>query len=73
MLTEKLKERIKPFMNASKPGDEKDLETIAFKEKMQKEADDLKIESFGVEVCILHLLAVPLILFFFSFRFSRLD
>lgn len=51
MLTTKLKERIEPFMNASKPGDENDVETMNFKTKMQKEADDLKIESFGVEVC----------------------
>lgn len=50
MLTIKLKERITPFVNAKHPGDENDRETIAFREKMHKEAEDLKIESFGVEV-----------------------
>lgn len=56
MLTIKLKERITPFVNAKNPGDENDRETIAFREKMHKEAEDLKIESFGVEVRFLSLL-----------------
>lgn len=55
MLTIKLKERITPFVNAKNPGDENDRETIAFREKMHKEAEDLKIESFGVEVRCLSL------------------
>lgn len=50
MLTDKLIERIRPFVEAQHPGDEHDPETTAFQQKMQREADDLKFESFGVEV-----------------------
>lgn len=50
MLTEKLIERIRPFVDAERPGDPNDTETIAFQEKMRREAEDLKFESFGVEV-----------------------
>lgn len=50
MLTEKLVERIRPFVDAERPGDPKDPETIAFQKKIQLEAEDLKLESFGVEV-----------------------
>lgn len=50
MLTTKLKDRLQPFVTAKDPGAEHDTETIAFKEKMRKEAEDLKIESFGVEI-----------------------
>lgn len=56
MLTTKLNDRITSFVNAKNPGDENDIETIAFREKMHKEAEDLKIESFGVEVRFLSLL-----------------
>lgn len=49
-LTTKLKDRIQPFVEAKDPGAENDPETVAFKNKMRKEADDLKIESFGVEI-----------------------
>ena len=49
-LTEKLIERIRPFVDAEKPGDPNDAETIAFQKKIQLEAEDLKFESFGVEV-----------------------
>ena len=52
MLTEKLIERIRPFVDAEKPGDPNDPETIAFQKKVQLEAEDLKFESFGVEVRI---------------------
>ena len=52
MLTEKLIERIRPFVDAQHPGDLNDPETVAFQEKMLREADDLKLESFGVEVFI---------------------
>ena len=52
MLTEKLIERIRPFVDAQHPGDPNDPETVAFQEKMLREADDLKLESFGVEVFI---------------------
>ena len=50
MLTEKLIERIRPFVDAERPGDPNDTETIAFQKKIQLEAEDLKLESFGVEV-----------------------
>lgn len=50
MLTEKLLERIRPFVEAKNPGHPDDQETVAFEKRMQLEADDLKLESFGVEV-----------------------
>ena len=37
-------------MEAANPGAEDDPETIAFTGKMKREAEDLKLESFGVEV-----------------------
>lgn len=49
-LTKKLVDRIRPFVDAHKPGDPNDPETIAFEKRMKLEADDLKLESFGVEV-----------------------
>ncbi|EJD07253.1 DnaJ-domain-containing protein [Fomitiporia mediterranea MF3/22] len=49
-LAEKLIERIRPFVDAEHPGDPNDAETIAFQQKMQREADDLKLESFGLEL-----------------------
>lgn len=50
MLTEKLIERLRPLVEAKKPGDKDDEETKAFEERIKREADDLKLESFGVEV-----------------------
>jgi hypothetical protein len=49
-LTTKLIERLRPFVDAKHPGDKDDPETKVFQEKMQLEAEDLKLESFGVEV-----------------------
>ena len=49
-LTAKLKERLRPFVYAAHPGEKDDPETQAWEERMRKEADDLKLESFGVEV-----------------------
>lgn len=49
----KLVERLRPFVEAKHPGEKEDPETKAFEAKMKREADDLKLESFGVEVCIL--------------------
>ncbi|TFK75008.1 DnaJ-domain-containing protein [Pluteus cervinus] len=49
-LAQKMVERLRPFVEAKNPGDKEDPETIAFEEKMKKEADDLKLESFGVEL-----------------------
>lgn len=49
-LTDKLKERLRPFVEAQEPGGKNDPETLAFEARMKREADDLKLESFGVEV-----------------------
>ncbi|KAJ7155409.1 X-domain of DnaJ-containing-domain-containing protein [Mycena crocata] len=50
MLTSKMIERLRPFVEAKHPGDKDDPETQAFEQKMKREADDLKLESFGVEL-----------------------
>lgn len=49
-LTAKLIERLRPFVDAKAPGDREDPETKAFESRMRLEADDLKLESFGVEL-----------------------
>lgn len=49
-LAEKLKSRIRPFVEAKRPGDKDDPETQIFEKKMREEAEDLKLESFGVEL-----------------------
>ncbi|KWU41080.1 DnaJ-domain-containing protein [Rhodotorula sp. JG-1b] len=53
-LAQKLRDRVRPFVEASKPGDKDDPETKRFAERMRDEARDLAMESFGVELC--HLL-----------------
>lgn len=50
MLTDKLIERLRPFVNAKNPGAQGDPETAAWEERMKREAEDLKVESFGVEI-----------------------
>ena len=50
MLTKKMIERLRPFVEAKDPGGSDDLESAAFAEKMKREVEDLKLESFGVEV-----------------------
>ncbi|KAF7356565.1 J domain-containing protein [Mycena venus] len=50
MLTAKMIERLRPFVEAKHPGDKDDPETQAFEKKMKREAEDLKLESFGVEL-----------------------
>ena len=50
-LTKQLIERLRPFVYAKHPGDRSDPETLAFEDKMKREAEDMKLESFGVEVC----------------------
>jgi X-domain of DnaJ-containing len=50
MLTEKLAERLRPFVEAKSPGGAGDEETAAWETRMRREADDLKFESFGVEL-----------------------
>lgn len=49
-LAKKLVDRLRPFVHAKRPGDKDDPETLQFEAKMKLEADDLKLESFGVEV-----------------------
>jgi len=51
-LTKQLIERLRPFVDAKNPGDRNDPETLVFEDKMKREAEDMKLESFGVEVCI---------------------
>ena len=41
-------------MEAKNPGDINDQETKAFEARMRTEAEDLKLESFGIEVSPLH-------------------
>jgi hypothetical protein len=50
LLTTKLVERLRPFVEAERPGDKDDPETLAFEKKMRREAEDLKLESFGLEL-----------------------
>lgn len=50
LLTGKLVERLRPFVEAKHPGDPDDPETKIFQEKVKLEAEDLKLESFGVEL-----------------------
>lgn len=50
MLTKKLIERIRPFVDAKNAGIDTDPETIAYSKRIKQEAEDLKLESFGVEV-----------------------
>ncbi|KAF7795016.1 hypothetical protein EIP86_006160 [Pleurotus ostreatoroseus] len=49
-LTKKLVDRLRPFVEAKHPGAKDDPETKSFEEKIKREADDLKLESFGVEL-----------------------
>jgi hypothetical protein len=50
-LTKQLIERLRPFVDAKHPGERDDPETQVFEGRMKKEAEDMKLESFGVEVC----------------------
>ena len=50
MLSKKLVERLRPFVEAKNPGMAGDEETGAWEARMRREADDLKFESFGVEL-----------------------
>ncbi|KAF5387295.1 hypothetical protein D9757_005803 [Collybiopsis confluens] len=50
MLTTKMIERLRPFVDAKHPGDKEDPETLAFEARMKREVEDLKLESFGVEL-----------------------
>ena len=50
-LKEKLIAKIRPFVEARHPGELSDPETKAFEARIRTEAEDLKLESFGIEVC----------------------
>ena len=62
ILTKKMIERLRPFVEAKDPGGNNDPESEAFEEKMKREVEDLKLESFGVEVFSCFLFSRPLIL-----------
>ncbi|WVW83977.1 hypothetical protein I302_106000 [Kwoniella bestiolae CBS 10118] len=49
-LVQKLTQRIRPFVDAKHPGDKDDPETKVFESRIRIEAEDLKLESFGVEM-----------------------
>lgn len=49
-LTQKLIQRIRPYVDAKNPGDLNDPETKVFEQRIKTEAEDLKLESFGVEM-----------------------
>ena len=49
-LKKQLIERLRPFVDAGRPGERDDPETLAFEDRMRREAEDMKLESFGVEV-----------------------
>jgi len=49
-LVVKLVDRIRPFMDVQNPQDMNDPEIKVFVEKMRREAEDLKLESFGIEL-----------------------
>jgi hypothetical protein len=49
-LAKNLLMRIRPFVEAKHPGDANDPETVAFEKRQKIEAEDLKLESFGVEL-----------------------
>lgn len=54
-LTDRMKERLRVFVESRHPGAENDPETKRFQENIQREAEDLKLESFGIEVRVLYL------------------
>ncbi|PVF99843.1 DnaJ-domain-containing protein [Serendipita vermifera] len=71
-LTSKLKDasaRLRPFVEAENPGAPNDPETKAWEDKMKREAEDLKLESFGVE--LLHTIGNVYIMKATSFMKSR--
>jgi len=68
-LTIKMIERLRPFVEAKDPGGADDSESMAFEEKMKREVEDLKLESFGVE--LLHTIGSVYIMKASSFMKSR--
>ncbi|KIO34080.1 hypothetical protein M407DRAFT_240722 [Tulasnella calospora MUT 4182] len=69
MLTKKLIERIRPMVQAKNPDDKNDSEVKAYVTKTTQEAEDLKLESFGVE--LLHTIGNVYIMKASSFLKSR--
>ncbi|KAF8966341.1 X-domain of DnaJ-containing-domain-containing protein [Flammula alnicola] len=69
MLTKKMVERIRPFVEAKDPGGKNDAESDAFADRMKKEVEDLKLESFGVE--LLHTIGSVYMMKASSFMKSR--
>lgn len=49
-LAKKLVDRCRAFENAAKPGDATDIETQNFERRLREEAEDMKAQSFGVEL-----------------------
>jgi hypothetical protein len=50
VLATKLLERLRPFVESERPGADGDAGTLAFEAKIGREVEDLKLESFGVEL-----------------------
>ncbi|KDQ61404.1 hypothetical protein JAAARDRAFT_30838 [Jaapia argillacea MUCL 33604] len=68
-LTKKLVDRLRPFVEAKHPGEKGDEETLKWEAKIKREADDLKLESFGVE--LLHTIGSVYMMKATSFMKSR--
>lgn len=68
-LTQKLIDKLRPLVEAKNPGDRTDPETLAFETRIRREADDLKLESFGVE--LLHAIGTVYMMKASSFMKSR--
>lgn len=49
-LARKLVDRCRAFEQARNPGDKDDPETLAFQKRIQEEAEDMKAQSFGIEL-----------------------
>ena len=49
-LTKNLIEMLRTFVDAQNPGDRNDPETLRFEARMEREAEDMTLNSFGVEV-----------------------
>ncbi|KAF8906233.1 X-domain of DnaJ-containing-domain-containing protein [Gymnopilus junonius] len=69
MLTKKMIERLRPFVDAKDPGGKDDPESKAFADRMKREVEDLKLESFGVE--LLHTIGSVYMMKATSFMKSR--
>jgi curved DNA-binding protein CbpA len=50
-LTNKLKDRVRPFVTATNPGDSNSDEYKRWEQRMRDEVEDLKGQSFGYELC----------------------